>query len=168
VHLTPKAFHPSRPALALPEGAWDAHCHVFGPATRFPFAEGRPFTPADARKEALFAMHRVIGVANIVVVQSDCHGAYTAAVEDALAAQDGTARKAIALLPPDADEVAIERLASRGFRGVRYNYMRHLGDGAPIEDVVAFTHRLADFGWHLQIRCAADYLADFAPVLVTH
>jgi 2-pyrone-4,6-dicarboxylate lactonase len=43
--------------------------------------------------------------------------------------------------------------------------MRHLGDAAPIEDVVAFTHRLADFGWHLQIHCAADYLADFAPIL---
>lgn len=43
--------------------------------------------------------------------------------------------------------------------------MRHLGDGAPIEDVVAFTHRLAAFGWHLQIHCAANYLADFAPTL---
>ena len=27
------------------------------------------------------------------------------------------------------------------------------------------THCLADFGWHLQIHCAADYLVDFAPVL---
>jgi 2-pyrone-4,6-dicarboxylate lactonase len=167
VHLTPKAFtdQPSRPTLTLPEGAWDAHCHVFGPAARFPFAENRSFTPADAPKEALFAMHRTIGVTNSVIVQSGCHGADTAAVEDALAAPDGTARKAIALLPPDADDARIERLAGRGFCGVRFNYMKHLGVGAPIEDVVAFTHRLADFGWHLQIHCAADYLVDFAPIL---
>ena len=167
MHLTPKAFtdQPSRPTLTLPEGAWDAHCHVFGPAARFPFAENRSFTPADAPKEALFAMHRTIGVTNSVIVQSGCHGADTAAVEDALAAPDGTARKAIALLPPDADDARIERLAGRGFCGVRFNYMKHLGVGAPIEDVVAFTHRLADFGWHLQIHCAAEHLVDFAPIL---
>ena len=66
-------------------------------------------------------MHRTIGVANSVIVQSGCHGADTAAVEDALADPDGTARKAIALLPPDADDARIERLANLGFCGVRYN-----------------------------------------------
>lgn len=167
MHPTPKAFtdKPTRPTLTLPEGAWDTHCHVFGPAALFPFAESRSFTPADAPKEALFAMHRTIGVANSVVVQSVCHGADTAAVEDALAAPDGTARKAIALLPPDADDKRIEQLARSGFCGVRYNYMKNLGQGAPIEDVVAFTHRLAAFGWHLQIHCAGDFLPEFAPIL---
>jgi 2-pyrone-4,6-dicarboxylate lactonase len=151
--------------LTLPKGAWDAHCHIFGPAARFPFAQNRIFTPADAPKEALFFMHRTIGVANSVVVQSGCHGLDTSAVEDALAAPDGTARKAIALLPTDAADAQIRRLAGRHFCGVRYNYLKHLGEGPRIGDVVALTHRLAAFGWHLQIRCAAEYLADFASVL---
>jgi 2-pyrone-4,6-dicarboxylate lactonase len=167
MHLTPKAFtdKPSRPTLTLPEGAWDTHCHVFGPAARFPFAESRPFTPADAPKEALFAMHGIIGVANSVIVQSTCHGTGTAALEDALGAADGTARRAVAVLPPDADDSWIKGLASRGFCGVRYNYMTHLGHGAQIDDVIAFTHRLASFGWHLQIHCTANLLVDFAPML---
>ncbi len=44
------SFHPSpsRPRLRLPSGACDAHVHVFGPKVIFPFAENRPFTPADA------------------------------------------------------------------------------------------------------------------------
>jgi len=39
---------PSRPKLGLRAGASDTHVHVFGPQRVFPFAENRPFTPADA------------------------------------------------------------------------------------------------------------------------
>src|SRR5258706_11652253 len=44
---------PSRPKLKLPASACDTHVHVFGPHRVFPFAEPRPFTPADAPKEKL-------------------------------------------------------------------------------------------------------------------
>src|SRR6266699_3511889 len=53
---------PSRPKLRLPSGAADTHVHVFGPHRIFPFAENRPFTPADAPKEKLFALHAMLGV----------------------------------------------------------------------------------------------------------
>jgi predicted TIM-barrel fold metal-dependent hydrolase len=33
---------------ALPQGACDCHCHVFGPVARFPYAEPRSYTPGDA------------------------------------------------------------------------------------------------------------------------
>ena len=56
---TAPSFHPapSKPRLRLPQGSCDAHCHVFGPVERFPFAEERTFTPADAPKEKRFALH---------------------------------------------------------------------------------------------------------------
>ncbi len=36
-------FHPDpkKPEFVLPEGAVDAHCHVFGPSPEFPFAPER-------------------------------------------------------------------------------------------------------------------------------
>ncbi|HXY21759.1 MAG TPA: 2-pyrone-4,6-dicarboxylate hydrolase, partial [Burkholderiaceae bacterium] len=36
-------FHPnpSKPRFVPPAGAVDAHCHVFGPADRFPYAPSR-------------------------------------------------------------------------------------------------------------------------------
>ena len=36
---------PSKPRFALPPGAVDAHCHVFGPGAEFPFAPERKYTP---------------------------------------------------------------------------------------------------------------------------
>ena len=63
------SFHPSpsKPKLRLPAGACDAHVHVFGPHERFPFAADRPFTPADAPKEKLFALHAAMGIERCVI-----------------------------------------------------------------------------------------------------
>ncbi|HME28275.1 MAG TPA: hypothetical protein VKE53_00185 [Pseudolabrys sp.] len=41
---------------ALPQGACDCHCHIFGPAARFPYAEPRSYTPAAAPLEAYLAL----------------------------------------------------------------------------------------------------------------
>ena len=46
-------LNPSKPKFKAPPGAVDAHCHVFGPAAKFPFAPERKYTPYDAPKEAL-------------------------------------------------------------------------------------------------------------------
>ena len=45
-------FHPNpkRPDYKAPDGAVDAHCHVFGPADKFPYAPERKYTPCDAGK----------------------------------------------------------------------------------------------------------------------
>ena len=37
--------NPSKPHFILPEGAVDAHCHVFGPGAKFPYAPERKYTP---------------------------------------------------------------------------------------------------------------------------
>ncbi|PZP68621.1 MAG: amidohydrolase, partial [Delftia acidovorans] len=83
------ALSPSKPALQLPAGACDTHVHVFGPGTQFPYAAGRSFTPADAGKHTLFALHRHLGVSRCVIVQSACHGLDNSAVQDAIAAGGG-------------------------------------------------------------------------------
>ena len=51
-------FHPNpkKPSYEPPAGAVDAHCHVFGPADRFPYHPKRKYTPCDAPKEKLFEL----------------------------------------------------------------------------------------------------------------
>lgn len=164
IEPTPPTYHmsPRRPELVLPPGACDAHCHVFGPSDVFPFAPERSFTPSDAPKEKLFALHARLGIQRCVIVQSACHGFDNRAVEDALAAKDGT-YLGVALLRANTSDAELRRLDVLGFRGVRFNYARHLGNGTPIEDVIAFSHRLAEIGWHLQIYFESAMLAELAP-----
>ena len=156
--------HPSTPRLILPRGACDTHFHVFGPASRFPFAEDRAYTPADAPKEALFAMHRLMGIERGVMVQSAAHGFDNSAGADLIAAKPKN-YVGVALLPVSASSSEIRKLDKQGFRGVRFNYMKHLGEGTPIDQVISFARTLADTGWHLQIHMDSSLIAQMAPAL---
>lgn len=139
------------PTLALPQGACDSHVHVFGPASEFPYAQNRSFTPVDAGKETLFALHRKLGISRCVIVQSACHGFDNSVVEDAIRAGGGN-YLGIALVPKTVSDAELRRLADAGFRGVRFNFMKHLAASASVEEVVALTPRLADVGMHLQVH----------------
>jgi len=161
-----QSFHasPRKPAVRLPAGACDAHVHVFGPVARFAFAANRSFTPCEAPKETLFALHAHLGIARCVVVQSNAHGFDNSATADALAARPGR-YVGVALLPLDVDDATLRRMDGSGFRGVRFNFMRHLGRSTPIEDVIRLGSRLAPLGWHLQVHMQSDLIAELAPAL---
>ena len=155
---------PSKPKLTLPRGACDAHVHVFGPGARFPYAPGRAATPADAPKEALFALHDFLGIERCVIVHTVAHGFDNAVTADALAAKGGSYR-GVALVPTTISDAELAALDAAGFRGARFHYMRHLTPGATIDEVVAFGKRLADIGWHLQLHMEAELIAELAPAI---
>ena len=159
------SFHPSprKPRLALPHGACDTHFHVFGPQAAFPFAAERRFTPGDAPKDKLYALHTHLGIERGVVVQSAVHGYDNSAAADLMKGKKQYL--GIALVPPDAPSPILSTLHSEGFRGARFQYMRHLGQAVPIEDVLRFAARLAEIGWHLQIHLEADLLEGMSAAL---
>lgn len=153
------------PSLRLPAGACNAHCHVFGPRERFAYAADAPFVPEhDATKEMLYALNDRLGLPRCVVVQSTCHGFDNSATEDAVSSRAGSYR-GIALLPTDVADAELRRLDGVGFRGVRFNYMGHLGGQAPIGEVLALAERLAPLGWHLQVHGGLALLTELGPAL---
>jgi 2-pyrone-4,6-dicarboxylate lactonase len=160
------SFHPSpsKPKLRLPKGACDSHVHVFGPSRVFPYAKDAPFVPADAPKEKLFAMHAVLGIEHCVIVQSSCHGFDNRVVADAIKAKNG-AYLGVALAPASVGDAELKRLAAEGFRGLRFNFMKHLGAGSKIEDVIALSKRLAPLEMHLQVHFESSMIHELAPWL---
>ena len=113
---------------------------------------GRSYTPSDATKEKLFALHDRLGIERCVIVQSTCHGIDNSRDRDALAANGG-AYRGVALLPADVDDAELKRLDRAGFRGVRFHFMKHLSKGATIDEVDRARHaagrcRLASAGPH--------------------
>jgi 2-pyrone-4,6-dicarboxylate lactonase len=156
---------PGKPGLELPPGACDTHFHVFGPQRRFPFAPERSYTPAgDAPKETLFALHRHLGIARGVVVQSAAHGFDNAAAAELISSRKQDYR-GVALIRTAITEAELLRLHDQGFRGARFHFTRHLGTTAPIDEVMQLAARLAGIGWHLQIHYMGDLLGELAPKL---
>ena len=96
----------------LPAGSCDAHCHVFGPAERFPYAPDAAFVPEDAPKERLIALHESLGIARGVIVQSACHGFDHSALVDALQSKPGRFR-GVALIAPGVSSAELADLGRR-------------------------------------------------------
>ncbi|HEX2197057.1 MAG TPA: amidohydrolase family protein [Burkholderiales bacterium] len=171
------SYHPapSRPRLRLPALACDAHAHVLGPRARFPFAKGRSFTPADAPKERLFALHEKLGIARGIVVQSACHGFDNFVTTDAIAAKGG-AYRGVAIVPADVATNELRRLDALGFCGARFNFVPHLGAAPALDKVAALAGRLASLGWHLRVNVPSALIEEVGaklkhspvPVVIEH
>ena len=164
-------FHPdpSVPHFRVPPGAVDAHCHVFGPGARFPYAPERKYTPCDAAKDQLFALRDRLGFARNVVVQATCHGADNRALVDALQHGGGRAR-GVATVRRSVNDAELAALHAAGVRGTRFNFVRRLVDFTPRDELLEIAQRIAPLGWHVVVYFeAADLpeLMDFFTALPT-
>ena len=155
---------PRKPSFAVPDGAVDAHCHVFGPAAEFPFAPERKYTPGDAGKDMLFALRDHLGLSRNVIVQASCHGKDNSAMIDALQAADGRAR-GVAVVAHDITDDALDRMHEAGVRGVRFNFVKRLVDATPREVFLQTAARVQRLGWHIVVYFEAPDLADLTPFL---
>jgi 2-pyrone-4,6-dicarboxylate lactonase len=142
----------------------DAHCHVFGPGERFPFAPERRYTPTDAGREQLFALRDHLGIARQVVVAATCHGTDNRALVDALDAADGRAR-GVAAVRGDVTDRELADLHRAGVRGVRFTFVRRLGDAVPTDALAALAARIAPLGWHVVVYLEAADLPGLEDVL---
>src|SRR5882757_2585663 len=75
----------SRPVTPTPANACDTHCHVFGPASRFPYAEDRSYTPPDQPLAKYLKLLDALGCDRGALVQGSAHGRDNSAMLDALA-----------------------------------------------------------------------------------
>ena len=165
MNMQPAFFAKRRkPRFKLPPGATDAHCHVFGPARHFPFAPNRRYTPEDAPKEMLAALHAHLGVDRAVIVQASCHGTDNAAMLDCIAS-DPQRYRGVAIVDDSFADADYDRLHAGGVRGVRFNFVKHLG-GAP--DMAVFNRvidRIKGRGWHVVLHLDAPDIVPLTPTI---
>ena len=157
---------PTKPSYVPPQGAVDAHCHVFGPAASFPFAPERKYTPGDAGKDMLFALRDHLGFARNVIVQATCHGRDNAALLDALRASGGAAR-GVAAVAHDIDDAELDAMHAAGVRGVRFNFLKRLVDATPKELFLATARRVQRLGWHVVVYFEAGELDEMTPFIAS-
>ena len=147
--------NPVTPMLVLPPGACDAHCHVFGPAAKFPYAADRSYTPPDAPVENLRKLHARLGVSRAVIVHASCHGTEMAVTLDAIAGSRG-AYRGVACVEDSVTDRELERLRDGGIRGIRFNFVKHLGGLPDLAVFYRLLARIKPLGWHIVLHFDAD------------
>jgi 2-pyrone-4,6-dicarboxylate lactonase len=152
------------PRFTLPPAACDAHCHVFGPAATFPYAPGRAYTPPDAPKETLAALHTVLGVDRAVIVQASCHGTDNRAMLDAIASSGGRHR-GVAIVDDSFTAEDYADLHDGGIRGVRFNFVKHLGGMPDLEVFDRVVEQVRPLGWHVVVHLDAADIVELSGLL---
>jgi predicted TIM-barrel fold metal-dependent hydrolase len=166
---------PQQARFAVPPLACDAHCHVFGPADRFPYADTRRYTPEDKPKDMLAALHARLGLGRAVIVQASCHGTDNRAMLDALRWAPDRYR-GVAMIDDATPDAELAAMHKAGVRGIRFNFIKALGGGP---DMRVF-HRAADrarpLGWHMVMQLQGEGVQEMErtirelrmPVVIDH
>jgi 2-pyrone-4,6-dicarboxylate lactonase len=156
--------NPKTPSFKLPALTCDAHTHIFGPGNIYPYAPERSYTPPDAPLADFQALHRKLGIGRAVIVNATVHGTDNRVALDAIAVSGGRYR-GVANIDGSITEQGVRALHDGGFRGCRFNFVRHLG-GVP--DMNVF-HRIvamiAPLNWHVDFHFDAIDLPDCADLL---
>ncbi|MEU0840604.1 amidohydrolase family protein [Streptomyces sp. NPDC005962] len=158
VGCPPPHPRPRTPKLRLPPGSCDTHCHILGPTDVFPYAPERTFTPLDAPKEQLHALHAHLGIGRAVVVQSSCHGSDHRVLLDALAGGGGRLR-GVALVGETTTRAEIEELHRAGVRAFRLNFLPHLRTAPTRAEIDSILGRVDGLGWAAQLHVRGDGIA---------
>ena len=147
------AAQPSTPVnFELPAGACDCHTHIHGDPAKFPFFEGRVYTPELASPEEMSALHKALHIERVVIVTPSVYGTDNSATLFGMMARGATAR-GVAVIDDKTPEAELDSMAKSGFRGIRLN----LATGGTSDPAVgrqrfqAAIERVRRREWHIQM-----------------
>jgi 2-pyrone-4,6-dicarboxylate lactonase len=150
--------------FSIPPRGCDAHCHVFGPAERFPFSPSRTYTPPDSGIDDFLQLQRTLGLDRAVFVQASCHGVDNSAMVDAI--ERGEGRFAgVAMIDGSYTDSDLDRLHATNVRGIRFNFVAHLGGAPDLDQFWELVHRVATRNWHIVLHLDAKDFVTYSPVL---
>jgi len=154
----------SRPSSVQPPLACDAHCHVFGPADQFPFSPTRSYTPPDSGIDEFESLQERLGFERAVFVQASCHGVDNSAMVSAI--RRGNGRYAgVAMIDSSFADAELDDLHEHHVRGIRFNFVAHLGGAPNMDEFWQLVRRVAPRGWHIVLHFDAKDFAAYGGVL---
>jgi 2-pyrone-4,6-dicarboxylate lactonase len=160
---------PRAPRIKPPPEAWDTHAHIFGPSDKFPYTEGRGYTPPDAPVENFIALLDRLGMARGVAVQGNAHGYDNRVLLDALARFPDRLR-GVAITDTRIAPSTLRDWHGLGMRGLRFHLFSGAGKpgyvrGVGLEVFEVFRKTMAELGWVMQIFCDWRLMDGLGPIL---
>jgi 2-pyrone-4,6-dicarboxylate lactonase len=153
------------PDYKPPPGATDAHCHIFGPGDVYPYAPDRSYTPPDAPLSRFRELQSTLGLERAVLVNASCHGTDNTVILDAIAQSEGKYR-GVANVDGTISDAELEQLHEGGIRGIRFNFVQHLGGTPDMAEFHRLVNRIRPLGWHVVLHFDAADLLEFEEMLL--
>ena len=158
------------PAFRAPPLACDAHFHVFGPASQYPYGADPRYEPPQAPLQDYLALARHLGIERFVFVQPSAYGRDNRCMLDAMREVGPAACRGIVDLDEDAPDTEVAALHAIGVRGVRINVSPVKPPQAGFADTLLprirrWAARCAELGWQLDFLLPGWLTAELMPLL---
>lgn len=164
-----RASQPSTPVnFDVPPGACDCHTHIHGDPGKFPFFEGRTYTPEPALPEEMAALHQALHVERVVIVTPSVYGADNSATAFGMRARGRSAR-GVAVIDDRTPDGDLDAMHSEGFRGIRLN-LATSGVNDPAVGRARFEaalERMKRRGWHVQLFTSLAMISAIKDLVAT-
>lgn len=102
----------------VPPGATDCATHIYGDTKRYPYWEGRTYTPEPATVAELRQVMRTLRVDRVVIVQASTYGTDNSCVLDSIR-EIGAGARGVAVIDDKTTEASLDDMHRGGMRGIR-------------------------------------------------
>ena len=159
----PNSSGTHKPASAAPQGACDAHMHVYD--RRFALFGSPDAVVDDATVDHYRLLQQRIGTQRTVVVQPRVHGTDNSVTLAAIRSLGPAQARGVAVVRPDVTDAELERLHAGGIRGIRFTLYTPANATTDFAMVEPLARRVHALGWHVQLHWNADQIAAHAALL---
>jgi len=159
------------PTFAAPPLACDAHFHVFGPPSKYPYGTDIRYTPPYEPLEAYLKLARRLGFERFVFVQPSAYGFDNSCMLDAMRELDPAIRRGIIDLDESkTGDTELAELNALGVRGIRVNISPVRKPEAGLADsmkprIARLARLCQEIGWHLDFLTPGWLVSELMPVL---
>jgi predicted TIM-barrel fold metal-dependent hydrolase len=148
------ASQPATPlSFRMPANATDCHTHIHLDPAKYPWFDGRTYTPELATPKEMAALHSRLGIKRVVIVTPSVYGPDNAATLAGMKARGKNAR-GVAVIDNRTAPCELEAMQDAGVVGVRVNLATGGANNDPAlgrERLAAAIKRVRPLKWHIQM-----------------
>ena len=138
----------------------DCHMHILD--RRYPLWAKAALNPPDALVDDYAKVRKKLGIARCIIAGPSIYGSDNSCTRDAIGAM-GIPAKGTAVLTRNTPQAEIAELDAAGFVAARFNCIQ--GGPWTVEDIAPIAHRIAEFGWHMQVYAHPQQIVAMAGLL---
>jgi predicted TIM-barrel fold metal-dependent hydrolase len=149
------AAQPATPVnFKVPANAIDCHTHIHMDPVKFPWFDGRTYTPELATPKEMAALHARLGLKRVVIVTPSVYGPDNSATLAGMKARGINNARGVAVIDNRTAPCELEAMQDAGVVGVRLNLNTGGANNDPAVGRARFealVKRVKPLGWHIQI-----------------